>query len=296
MTTEGVLVAAEGHAAMSQGGPGAGVIAACRMAWVEGPDAEALLQGLLTADISALAEGGSADALVLTTHGHVVARVRVIRDAPDAFTLVLDPAPAPDALEVIRAHHVSEDADVLGPEDMPALIIGGGATERVQAVDGVVAPGVIPGTVVLVTDDPEAVMAHLKIPMAPADSLESLRVDSCVPRIGVDTGEKTLVQEAGLDDAVSFSKGCYLGQETVARLHYRGRANRRLCRIGLPGPFPLGTALRTADGREAGVLTSIADVPGRGWTGLAMIRREVRDGDCVTAEGLAGECRVLAHP
>lgn len=296
MTAGETLPATEGYAGMTEGGRGAGVITACRLAWVEGPDAEALLQGLLTADIPAIPEGGSAESLLLTTHGHLVARVRVVRDAPDAFTLVLDPAPAPDALEVIRAHHVSEDAEVLGPEDMPVLIVGGAAAERVRAVDGVVVPGVVPGTVALVTDDPEAVMAHLAIPMAPAETLEALRVDACVPRIGVDTGDRTLVQEAGLDDAVSFSKGCYLGQETVARLHYRGRANRRLTRIALPAPLPLGTALRTTDGREAGALTSIADVPERGWTGLAMIRREVRDGDPLTADGSVGECRVIANP
>ena len=70
----------------------------------------------------------------------------------------------------------------------------------------------------------------------PAAALELARVAAGVPRVGVDTGEATLVQEAALEDAaVSFDKGCYLGQETVARLQFRGRANRRLRGLALDG-------------------------------------------------------------
>ena len=71
------------------------VVAARRIAWVEGPDAEALLHGLLTADVLAIPVGGGTPSLVLDTQGHLVARIHVHRDAPDAFTLLLDPAPAP---------------------------------------------------------------------------------------------------------------------------------------------------------------------------------------------------------
>lgn len=248
------------------------VVAPRRIAWVEGPDAESLLHGLLTADVQAIPVGGGAPSLILDAHGHVVARMHVHRDAPDAFTLLLDPEPAPDGVAVINAHHVSEDAEVIGPEPVEVLVVAGDASGG-----DIVAPGAIPGTTEVLADDPTALAASLGLALSPVTALEPLRIAAGVPAIGVDTGEKTLVQEAGLDAAVSFDKGCYLGQETVARLHYRGRANRRLCRIALHGPLPVGTELRAGD-LLAGTVTSVAEVPEAGWMALAMVRREVTDG------------------
>jgi len=253
------------------------VVAPRRIAWVEGPDAEALLHGLLTADVQAIAVGDGAPSLILDAHGHVVARMHVHRDAPDAFTLLLDPEPAPDGVAVISAHHVSEDAEVIGPEPIEVLVVTG------DPPDGdIVAPGTIPGTTEVLTDDPRALAASMGCALSPPDALEPLRIAAGIPAIGVDTGEKTLVQEAGLAAAVSFEKGCYLGQETVARLHYRGHANRRLCRIALEEPLPVGTALRAGE-IAAGTVTSVAEVPGAGWMALAMVRREVADGEAVSA-------------
>jgi len=255
------------------------VVAARRIAWVEGPDAEALLHGLLTADVQAIPVGGGAPSLILDAQGHVVARMHVHRDAADAFTLLLDPAPAPDGVAVITAHHVSEDAEVIGPESVEVLVVTGNATG-----DDIAVPGAIPGTTEVLADDPVALATSLGLVLSPVEALEQLRVAAGIPAIGVDTGPKTLVQEAGLDAAVSYDKGCYLGQETVARLHYRGHANRRLCRIALDGPLATGTDLTAGDG-AAGTITSVAEVPGEGWMALAMVRREVLDG----AEVLAGD-------
>lgn len=262
-----------------------------RIAWVEGPDAAALLHGLVTADIDALAVGGATRALVLTAHGHVVSGMAVSRDAADAFTLVLDPPPAPDGVEVIAAHHVSEDAEVLGPEDARVLVA---TVDLAPALDGagdLVLPGAVPGTIEVVADDPEAVAADHGIVLSPPGALEALRVWRGAAAIGVDTGEKTLVQEAGLDDAVSFTKGCYLGQETVARLHYRGHPNRRLARIAVDGPVPVGSPITGGDGSLLGSVTTVAEVPGHGWTCLGMVRREAPDGTTVAVGDATG--RVL---
>lgn len=255
------------------------VVAPRRIAWVEGPDAAALLHGLLTADVEAIPVGGGAPSLILDAHGHVVARMHVHRDGPDAFTLLLDPPPAPDGMAVIAAHHVSEDAEVIGPEPVEVLVVSGAAPDG-----DIVAPGAIPGTTEVLVDDPTALATSLGLALSPANALEPLRIAAGVPAIGVDTSGKTLVQEAGLDDAVSFDKGCYLGQETVARLHYRGHANRRLCRIALDGPLAPGSQL-TAGDVAAGTVTSAAEVPGRGWMALAMVRREVPDGAAVSVDG-----------
>lgn len=261
-----------------------------RIAWVEGPDARALLHGLLTADVGALEVGQALRSLVLTTHGHVVAGMAVAREGDEAFTLLLDPAPAPDGVAVITAHHVSEDAEVLGPEDAQVLVATDDLAATLEGSGDLTVPGAIPGTIEVLADDPTALAATLGIALAPESALEALRVDLCAPAIGIDTGDRTLVQEALLDDAVSYDKGCYLGQETVARLHYRGHPNRRLVRIGLDAPVQPGTEV-VGDSGPAGTVTSVADVPGRGWTALALVRREVPDGTSVDVGGTSG--RVL---
>lgn len=261
-----------------------------RIAWIEGPDAAALLHGLLTADIDALPVGGATRALVLTARGHLVSQVAVARDADTAFTLLLDPPPAADGVQVIAAHHVSEQADVLGPEDASVLVVTGDLAPALLGAGDLQVPGAIPGTIEVLADDPVALAAALGIALGGDDALEALRVERCAPYVGVDTGERTLVQEAGLDDAVSFEKGCYLGQETVARLHYRGHPNRRLARIALDGPVRPGATIE-GDAGTAGHATSVAEVPGHGWMALGMVRREVAGGTAVTVGGTAG--RVL---
>jgi folate-binding protein YgfZ len=265
-----------------------------RIAWVEGPDAAALLQGLLTADIEAIAVGSAVRSLVLTTRGHVVASMAVARDGDDAFTLVLDPPPAPDGMAVITAHHVSEDAEVIGPEEAQVLVATDDLTDALEGTGDLMVPGHVPGTIEVVADDPAALAAARGIALSPKDALEALRIGRGAPAIGVDTGERTLVQEALLDDAVSFTKGCYLGQETVARLHYRGHPNRRLARVALDGPVPVGTAITGPGEIAAGEVTSVAEVPDMGWVALAVVRREVPDGAPVQVAGTAG--RVLPAP
>jgi folate-binding protein YgfZ len=272
---------------------GVAVVRPRRIAWVEGPDACDLLHGLLTADIRAVPLGGATRSLVLDAQGHLVARIAVARDAGDAFTLVLDPPPAPDGVVVISAHHVSEDAEVLGPEDTRVLVATDDLAPALAGAGDLQVPGAIPGTIEVLADDPSVVARECGIGLAADGVHEALRIWSATPAIGVDTSSRTLVQEARLDDAVSFDKGCYLGQETVARLHYRGHANRRLARIALSGPVPVGTQV-TAAGREVGTVTSVAEVPDHGWTGLAMLRREAADHADVDAGGTAG--RVLPAP
>jgi folate-binding protein YgfZ len=272
---------------------GVAVVRPRRIAWVEGPDACDLLHGLLTADIRAVPLGGATRSLVLDAQGHLVARIAVARDAGDAFTLVLDPPPAPDGVAVISAHHVSEDAEVLGPEDTRVLVATDDLAPALAGAGDLQVPGAIPGTIEVLADDPSVVARECGIGLAADGVLEALRIWSATPAIGVDTSSRTLVQEARLDDAVSFDKGCYLGQETVARLHYRGHANRRLARIALSGPVPVGTQV-TAAGREVGTVTSVAEVPGHGWTALATVRREAADHADVDAGGTPG--RVLPAP
>lgn len=265
--------------------PSVAAVVPRRIAWVEGPDAPALLHGLLTADIEALPVGGATRSLVLTTQGHLVAQMAVARDGVHAFTLILDPAPAADGVAVIAAHHVSEDALVLGPEDARVLVATADLSPALAGAGDLQVPGLIPGTIEVLADDPAQLAADHGITLSPGAALEALRVARGAAATGIDTGERTLVQEALLDAAVSFDKGCYLGQETVARLHYRGHANRRLARIALDGPVAPGDPVTIGDAADGaapvGEVTSVAEVPGTGWMALAMVRHEVPDGTSV---------------
>jgi folate-binding protein YgfZ len=254
------------------------------LVWVEGPDAAGFLQGLLSNEVAGLPTGGATRALLLDAKGRVQADLRVRRDAADAFTLVLDPAAGPLVAELLDRYHFSEDLELIGPEEADTLTLPS-ASAAVAAGADVVVPSILPGAVEAVVDDPGAAIAALGLPEAPADALETARVAAGAARVGVDTGPSTLVQEACLESvAVSFEKGCYLGQETVARARYRGRVNRRLrgLRLAAGPPAPGGRVL--LDGREVGRMTSAAEVPGVGPAGLAILRREAEEGATVEVE------------
>jgi tRNA-modifying protein YgfZ len=108
---------------------------------------------------------------------------------------------------------------------------------------------------------------------------ETVRVEHGRPRYGIDLDDSTIPQEAGLNErAVSFTKGCYVGQETVARLHYRGKPNRHLRGLHLSEPVESGAELRLGE-RAVGRLGSSVLSPALGPIGLALVRREAEPGD-----------------
>jgi tRNA-modifying protein YgfZ len=126
---------------------------------------------------------------------------------------------------------------------------------------------------------------------------EVVRVEHGRPRYGVDLDESTIPQEAGLNErAVSFTKGCYVGQETVARLYYKGKPNRHLrgLRLSTPAaPVTPGAELRLGE-RSVGHLGSVVESPRLGALGLALVRREATPGDVVTV-GEQGASAELAE-
>jgi folate-binding protein YgfZ len=125
---------------------------------------------------------------------------------------------------------------------------------------------------------------------------ECLRVERGRPRYGVDIDENTIPQEAGLNDrAVSFTKGCYVGQETVARLHYRGKPNRHLRGLRLSAPVATGEELRLGD-RSVGHVGSVALSPALGPIALALVRREAAPGDTVAVGDAVVSAQVVELP
>ena len=136
----------------------------------------------------------------------------------------------------------------------------------------------------------EALLAAGAVEVSPA-AAEILRIESGTPRFGAEMGTETMPAEAGIvEDAVSFTKGCYIGQETVARLHYKGKPNRHLRGLRLSAPAEPGTALRLGE-KEVGRLGGVAVSPALGPIGLAILRREAEPG----AELVAGEDGVTAR-
>ena len=133
--------------------------------------------------------------------------------------------------------------------------------------------------------DKDAVRAALDFPDGDEAAAEIVRVEHGRPRYGVDLDDSVIPQEAGLNErAVSFTKGCYVGQETVARLHYRGKPNRRLLGLRLSEPVPTGTELKLGE-KAVGKLGSVVVSPVLGPIALALVRREANPGDTLAADG-----------
>jgi folate-binding protein YgfZ len=143
-----------------------------------------------------------------------------------------------------------------------------------------------------------ALLAAGAVP-APEAVAEIVRVEHGRPRYGIDLDETVMPAEAGIvDRAVSFTKGCYVGQETVARLHWKGKPNRHLRGLKLDAPVTTGAAVSTTgdEGREVGTVGSTVVSPRHGPIALAILRRQVAPGDRVTVgpDGIAAE--VVATP
>lgn len=292
--TTAPLGTAAGYARLRAGEPAA-VRGRAGLIWVEGPDAGSFLHGLLSNDVVGLPAGGACAALILDAKGHVQADLRVHRDAEDAYTLLVSPDLAAGVAAVLHRYHFSEDLEILGPESADLLTVTGGPAIPGGAAQ-IAVPGALPGSLEVVVDDADTAIAAIGAEEAPAEALEWARIAAGIPRVGVDTGPLTLVQEAGLEaGAVSFSKGCYLGQETVARVAFRGRVNRRLRGLALAEPAPVGAAL-THEGREVGRLTSVAVTPDLGTIGLAVLRHEVAPGAELAVEGSVVPGRVVELP
>jgi tRNA-modifying protein YgfZ len=269
-----------------------------------GPEAKAFLNGQVTNDVEALTPGTGCYAALLTNKGKMLGDLRAINTTPPTPELWLDTERvALQALfDTIRRGTVGWQAELhkrtvqqallslVGPRAADAVggAVGPEHANRTAEIGGVEVLLIATDAgvdVVCATEDAAAVRAALGVPEVPEAAAEVVRVEAGRPRYGIDLDEGTIPQEAGLNDrAVSFTKGCYVGQETVARLHYRGKPNRHLRGVRLSEALPPGTPLALGE-REVGTLRSSVVSPRHGPIGLALIRREASPGD----ELVAGE-------
>jgi folate-binding protein YgfZ len=278
---------------------------------VSGADAAEYLQGQLTNDVEALQPGDGQYAALLDRKGHMQADMRVLRPAEDEVWLDTEPealAAARRHLEMYSIGREVEVSDVSGERAILSLIgprsveVAGGAALPENGCESTSVTGVeclAAGTrdgidLIAAAADAsrlrEALLATGAVEVAAA-AAEILRIESGTPRFGAEMGTETMPAEAGIvENAVSFTKGCYIGQETVARLHYKGKPNRHLRGLRLSAPAEPGAALRRGD-KEVGRLGGSAVSPALGPIGLAILRREAEPGtelgvgeDGVTAE------------
>ena len=220
-----------------------------------GADAEAFLQRMVSNDVAALRAGESCDALLLTPKARLIAPLRVWRRDDDDFLLLSEP----ELGEVIRSTLLRARFAAkceIEPEEHDSTVIFGDGTEGIPCPDyGVAAREVL---------DASADGADV-------EELERLRIEAGTPRWGKELDDHVLPAEAGLHErAVSFTKGCYPGQEPIARLHYRGKVNRRLRILDVAAASP-GDEIRYG-GKTVGRVTSAVD-----GVALGYVRTEVPD-------------------
>ncbi len=241
---------------------------------VDGPDAEEFLQGQLSQDIAALSVGRSAWSLILQPQGRVDAFVRVTRTASDRFILDTD-GPADPVAARLKRFMLRTDVAV-EPLDWRCIAVRGPGAGDV-AVSGEVIGPVPTGGIDVLGPDPHVPPDIL---LVEPEVLEVHRIRAGFPKMGVDIDERTIPAEAEVVPwTVSFTKGCYTGQELVARMDSRdSRAPRYLRLVTVPGRVPLagGEAIATLDGAEVGAVTSAAWDAATGSTvALGYVRRSV---------------------
>jgi aminomethyltransferase len=236
-----------------------------------GPDAVAYVQSMVTNDVEAIAPGDGIYALLLTPKARVIADLEVFRTGDD-LVLACPPQAADDVLgTLLRARFRKKVA--LEPAEY-ALVWGD--------ADGALAELATPVGV-------ERLLATAPANGAASpDAWELARIEAGVPRFGHEFDSDSMPAEAGLEErAISFTKGCYPGQEPVARLHYRGHANRGVRGVRFAGGLANRDAPVTVDGAPVGRVTSVIDSPRFGPIGLAILRREVAEGAAGDADGIA---------
>jgi tRNA-modifying protein YgfZ len=208
---------------------------------------------MVSNDVASLRPGETCDALLLTPKARLIAPLRVWRRGLDDFLLLSEPELGEVIRSTLSRARFAAKCEIHAEDHASAVVLG-------EAADGIPCPDYgVPAREVLdaATDG------------ADVEELERLRIEAGTPRWGKELDDRVLPAEAGLDErAVSFTKGCYPGQEPIARLHYRGKVNRRLRVLDVESASP-GEEIRFG-GKAVGRVTSAVD-----GVALAYVRAEV---------------------
>ena len=282
-----------------------------------GADAKSFLQGQVTNDVEGLAPGTGCYAAFLTPKGKMLGDVRVL-DTGSELLLDTERCALQALFNLIRRFSIGYSVtlykrtlesgllSLIGPQ--ASAIAGAGDLPELEhahvaaSVDGIAARAIRTDAgidLLCAAADTDALLEALRARgAAPVgeQAAECLRIESGRPRYGIELDDSVIPQEAGLNErAVSFSKGCYVGQETVARLFYRGKPNRHLRGLCCQAPVAPGDAV-VHDGRQVATVASAAVSPRRGPLALALVRREAPPGATVVIGADGVEATVVELP
>jgi len=248
---------------------------------VTGEDAAAFLQGQCTADLRGVV---LADALWLNRKGRVLAHTVVAREADGSFLLLCPHLPAAELIALVTANVIADDVVATDETARWARGVAWGAVPALAAAK------LFP-TRRFGVDAWDVLAPMGAVPPGPTASLAELaaaRIAAGVPAVPADCGAGEFPQECGLDAWVSHAKGCYLGQEVMARIQSMGTLRRVLRRV--TGPVAVGQELRTNEGKVAGVIRSAA-----GDGGLALMSVDVPEGSRLGEARLGAPARMPAR-
>ncbi len=294
-----------------------------------GPDRARFLHGLVTCDVKALAPGAGVYGFFTSVKGRVLADVAVLGWGEELL-LELPPGTDGGIAEHLAKYRIADRVEIERAGDLAPLTVAGPQAAGVlaAALPGVALPEAVWSSVEAevygvpvrlvrqghlgvegftfwvaagrAAELAEALLERVGERLTPAGSeaAETVRVEAGVPRFGADFDADHFPQETGLgDEGVSYQKGCYLGQEVVARIHYRGGVNRGLRRLRVTpaaGAEPAPGAALLHEGRPAGRLGSAVRSPAAGgWIGLSVLHQRAGEpGTVLEIEG-GGEAEVL---
>lgn len=261
--------------------------------WVEGPDAVEFLQGILSQDVAGMAPGEVRRSFLLEPRGKLTDSFWVLRGNEQVGILTGTRRVASTRDEL--AHWKIRVKAEFRVDERPVVEVWGESAAATVAATGLEVPdgwadtgevlvaraplGTLPRVVVAGVEDIAGT-----IPVG-AVAATTVRIEAGEPEVGIDIDDKTIPQESGLvDAAVSFTKGCYLGQELVARIDSRGHVNRQLRGIVLRTNVipPVGAKVLAGE-REVGTVTSVGEsLELRAPVAMGLIRREAEPGSAVT--------------
>jgi folate-binding protein YgfZ len=271
---------------------------------VSGPDATSFLQSLVSQDLDPVAVGETVHALLLEPRGKLIADLRAARVADDEWWCVCEPGVGAVLAAGLTRFRIRVKVEI-GERPVTALAVRGPDAHALAAdldatkvfVDWPGHPGVeVLGSAGAIDDAVRALAGHGVAEIDPL-AYDAWRIEAGVPRQGLDIDGSTIAQEAYLDrDAVSFTKGCFVGQELVCRIDTRGHVNRFLRVFDVQGdaPPPVGAVVE-ADGREVGSLTSVTP-SGVPVVALGYVRREVEPPAVVELRWEGGRATARLRP
>ncbi|MEX2252618.1 MAG: glycine cleavage T C-terminal barrel domain-containing protein [Thermoleophilaceae bacterium] len=276
---------------------------------LRGSEAAEFLQGQVTNDVEALGPGSGCYAALLTHKGKLRADMRVLR-GEDWIWLDTEPDALGVLEQTVRMYGIGRDVQFEDLTQARAILslIGPAARERldvapperehdfVEGEHGLYVAAHLGVDVICNTEAAADAAEALGVEAVSEEAAECLRVETGRPRLGFEMGGDTIPEEAGINErAVSFTKGCYVGQETVARLHYKGKPNRRLRGLRLSGSAEPGAEVVLGD-RTIGTVGSACESPRAGSIALAILRREAEPGQVVAVGDAGVEAEVAELP